>query len=235
MQSRQTMSLLKRIKKKYNRKPAWRLDRKKKHTILKSECLKSRKNNEEKKLVNLAKESPKSVQHLSVVIEKQLTTEILDKENIIREESQKLCSSCPSICEYKKVYDRVEENDGNHEKHNRIILVRNNNECSILKGGETMTQTKSENLMDQSVKEKYCNKDSEQSKEGKTLYCAKWLELSGEDFILVADTVDGVRVLFDKFCDDDDLPLKQRLENKKVRCSMHISYYSMIYKVLLIN
>lgn len=55
------------------------------------------------------------------------------------------------------------------------------------------------------------------SKTRRPLYNPHWLEPNPDDFRLVVDTVEGVRQLLTKYCDDDDSVVVSRQSNNKVR------------------
>ncbi|XP_069669415.1 uncharacterized bromodomain-containing protein 10-like isoform X2 [Periplaneta americana] len=72
-------------------------------------------------------------------------------------------------------------------------------------------------------KNNFAVKDMPLSSEGaetafrRPLYNPYWLVPDPDDFTLVADSVEGVRQLLEKYCNNDDLPLSERLDNIKTQ------------------
>ena len=118
-----------------------------------------------------------------------------------------------SVCEYEQLNKKTdnvtttesESTNGEHHEKVKLVLVKSKNEYKM----KNCDKLKTESGMESIIKE--------EQKARHTLYCATWLEPDPEDFVLVADSVEGVRELLDKFC-DDDVELIQRLNNSKVRC-----------------
>lgn len=66
------------------------------------------------------------------------------------------------------------------------------------------------------------------SKIRRPLYNPHWLEPNPDDFRLVVDTVEGVRQLLAKYCDDDDGVVKSKQSNNKVRYC-HLTVKLLLY------
>lgn len=60
------------------------------------------------------------------------------------------------------------------------------------------------------------------SKTRRPLYNPHWLEPNPDDFRLVVDTVEGVRQLSTKYCDDENVVLSRRLNNKVRYCHLTV-------------
>jgi hypothetical protein len=128
----------------------------------------------------------------------------------IESQFKKCCGECAesALCSHLK---SMEECDVNGELKVEPLILRVKY-GSVVKESECMTVEKVPSYQIKSVDEN-SDKAINLPKIRRPLYNPYWLEPNPDDFRLVADSVEGVRQLLTKYC-DDDLVLIEQLDKK---------------------